>query len=120
MTLSPKLAEACRVADISLEDLRSTSKLKRLTDKRAVAYHYLCVVRGMSWPSAARLVRRDHSTLIYGAQKHSHEAYGTRPKATTQEMRDAFEAKEAAALKACPWVQAYDLNTQPAKETADV
>ena len=97
MIISPALNRACEAAGIVPAELRKPWKGRDIVPKRFQVYHYLLVVervenpkvRPMSLPVCGRFCHRDHTTVLYGARKHSHLHYGTPMNASTQEMVDA-------------------------------
>ena len=103
MIISPALNRACKAAGITTEELRKSNKRRDVTSRRFHAYWHMVVVEGFSYPKAARLVHRDHTTLMYGCRQHSMAHYRTREKASLAEMLSAY----ADSQKHDPWIEAY-------------
>ncbi len=54
---------------VTLEDLRSRSRVARIADARAVAFFLLTRYLHMSTGEAGKFLRRDHATVMHGARK---------------------------------------------------
>lgn len=98
MILSPALNRACRAAGITPEILREQYKGRDTVQRRFHAYHHLVIVERFSFPKAGRILHRDHTTILYGARKHSAEHYGTDMRASKADLIAAFWSDPWAAL----------------------
>jgi chromosomal replication initiator protein len=65
------MREICEQHGISMDQLTSHSRGKKLIDARLLAYYRLNKELGLSLPQIGRYIGdRDHSTVYYGIKRH--------------------------------------------------
>lgn len=84
------MAEVCAITGLTRDNLRSWNKTQRYVRARKQLWFRLKFLAGFSWPEAARMTRKDHSTAIYGVRQWASEHLGTHPKAKEAEIAAAW------------------------------
>lgn len=87
-----KLREVCKRDGFSVDVIVTPCKrTKRVTARYGV---WLTLWTETDWKllDMARTVKRHHATVIYGIRKAAAELYGTHPKASLAEIREAVQA----------------------------
>ena len=103
------MAEVSALTGLTRMDLRSWNKTQRFVKARKQLWFRLKFLAGFSWPEAARMTRKDHSTAIYGVRQWASEHLGTHPKAKEAEIAAAWQGY----LDAMEFARALWSGTEP-------
>jgi chromosomal replication initiator protein len=61
---------ACEIANISIEEARSSARTKEVCHRRNHAMWVMRQWDGWSYPNIGRMLKRDHTTIIHGVKTH--------------------------------------------------
>jgi chromosomal replication initiator protein len=70
MTLAQLLCRVALERGVSVDDMKSNTRVKAVTDARREFFYRARKDTGHSSPAIGRACNKDHSTVLYGAAKH--------------------------------------------------
>lgn len=90
--LSTPITRACEFAGVPLETIMTPCKRQPWVRARWAFWYHLVIVEGWSLPRAARRVKYDHTTVLYGLRRYAAETLGTDMGFTLADIRQAAQA----------------------------
>ena len=89
MNAQAHIAHVAADYGLTKDDLIGPSKSHRFATARKELFFRLVIVRGLTLTQAGNITRKDHTTVLYGLRKFAAQMFGTRPKASLEEIRTA-------------------------------
>jgi len=85
------MESVCQSHGLTRQNLRSWDKRQAYVRARKELWFRLKFIAGFSWPEAAGMTRKDHTTALYGVRQWANQHLGTSPKAKEAEIAAAWE-----------------------------
>ena len=89
LTFDDHVHAVCAAHGVSKADLFEQDKTRHKTEARQELMFRAVIRRGLTLPRAARLLKRDHTTVLHGIRRHAAEKFGTEPRASLEAIRQA-------------------------------
>ena len=80
-SIKADIAEICRRHDVCMADVMGRSRFRVHINARHEAFWMLRTMYGLSYPRIGQIMGRDHSTVLYGIDRHLERmGCGNRPR----------------------------------------
>jgi chromosomal replication initiation ATPase DnaA len=89
LTFDEHIKAVCAAHGVSKADLFEQDKTRHKAEARQELMFRAVIRRGLTLPKAARLLRRDHTTVLHGIRRHAAARFGTEAKASLEAIRQA-------------------------------
>lgn len=90
--LCTPITRACEFAGYPLTFILRPCKRRESVRARWAFWYHLVIIEGWSLPRAARRIKYDHTTVLYGLRRYASEHLGTPMTYTLAQIRQAAQA----------------------------